>query len=94
MEIFLVVMTIWNVIVLCMYGIDKRRAILGKWRISEKFLLGCAFCGGGAGAFAGMRLFRHKTKHLSFRIIVPLSCVLLAAMVVFAFFYGNYLALN
>ncbi|MBE7070926.1 MAG: DUF1294 domain-containing protein, partial [Ruminococcaceae bacterium] len=31
---------------------------------------------GGLGAFLGMKLFRHKTKHTSFRILVPVSMII------------------
>ena len=57
-------------------GIDKRRAIKKGWRISERTLLLIALLGGGIGSFLGMRVFRHKTKHLKFTIILPLSAVL------------------
>jgi uncharacterized membrane protein YsdA (DUF1294 family) len=53
-------------------GLDKRRAVKGKWRISEKSLLLIAFLGGGIGSFLGMRHYRHKTKHLSFRLLLPI----------------------
>ncbi len=52
------------------YGIDKRRAKRGRWRISEAVLLGLGIFGGAAGALLGMRLFRHKTKHIYFWIIL------------------------
>lgn len=53
-------------------GLDKRRAVKGKWRISEKSLLLIAFLGGGIGSYLGMRHYRHKTKHLSFRLLLPI----------------------
>ena len=42
----------------------------------ERVLLLLAFLGGGAGAFFGMTVFRHKTKHIKFIILVPLSILL------------------
>ena len=39
-------------------------------------LLLAALAGGAAGAFLGMRVFRHKTKHWKFRILVPLFLAL------------------
>ncbi|MCD7784137.1 MAG: DUF1294 domain-containing protein [Oscillospiraceae bacterium] len=53
-------------VVFVMYGIDKRRAKKGQWRISEKALLTLGFIGGAAGALLGMHLFRHKTRHWYF----------------------------
>ena len=60
------------------YGIDKAKAKNGKWRTPEKTLLTLAFFG-APGALLGMLLFRHKTKHLRFQILVPLFTVLHAA---------------
>lgn len=85
-QYLLLVMAVWNVIVLIMYGIDKWKAKHDRWRISEAALLGSAFCLGGAGALLGMIVFHHKTKKWKFRILVPLSVVLQAAVV-----YGIFL---
>ena len=64
----------------CLYGIDKWKAKRGSWRISEKALLLSAFFFGGIGAFLGMRIFRHKTKHWYFAVFVPLFAVLQIAL--------------
>lgn len=55
-------------------GIDKRRAIKGKWRIPERTLFLWAALGGAWGSLIGMRAFRHKTKKTAFRIGIPLLC--------------------
>ena len=65
-----------NIIAFLLYGMDKWKAKFGAWRIPEKTLLGIALLGGGLGALLGMQLFRHKTRHLSFRILVPLFLTL------------------
>ena len=84
---FLALWVIVNLTAFALYGADKRRARRGAWRIPERTLLAIALLLGGAGAFAGMRVFRHKTKHLSFRILVPLGAVIsvaaLAAAMIF-----------
>ena len=51
--------------------LDKRRAIQGKWRISEKTLFTIAILFGSVGISLGMKQFRHKTKHKSFVIGIP-----------------------
>lgn len=56
-------------------GVDKLKAIKKRWRISEKTLFTFSFLFGGVGVLCGMNLFRHKTKHWSFRIIVPISII-------------------
>lgn len=44
-----------NVIAFILYGLDKKYAREGRWRIPEKTLLGIAMIGGAAGAWIGMR---------------------------------------
>lgn len=56
--------------------IDKSRAIHKEWRISEKSLLFIAAIGGSIGMYAGMHIFRHKTKHLKFTLGVPLIFII------------------
>ena len=73
----------WNLMVFLLYGLDKAKAKKGAWRIPEKTLLLCAGVFGGLGAFAGMKLFRHKTKHTSFRILVPLFLGIQFALILF-----------
>lgn len=61
-----------NLIAFAVCGLDKRKAKKNKWRISEKALFLLAAFGGGFGMWAGMYLFRHKTKHWYFVIGIPL----------------------
>ena len=77
------IIVIWNIITFAMYGIDKRKAQKKKWRISESTLILCAFLMGAAGALAGMSVFRHKTNHLKFKLLVPIA---LAMNIAVAFF--------
>ena len=51
------------------YGLDKRAAELGKWRISESTLHLLAFFGGWLGALAAQRVFRHKTVKQPFQAV-------------------------
>jgi len=69
-------LVVWNIIAFALYAIDKRRAEKKQWRISEATLLISAFLMGGLGALLGMRLLRHKTQHIQFKILVPLALVL------------------
>lgn len=71
----LFIILIWNIITFMLMKIDKYKAIKGKRRISEKTLFISAFMLGGIGVFAGMYTFRHKTKHWSFKILVPLAII-------------------
>lgn len=90
MKIFLVFYAIMTVITFILYGADKAKARKGKWRIPEKTLLLFSACFGGLGAFLGMKIFRHKTKHTSFKVLVPvfmiIQFILIAAGAYFLFF--------
>ena len=55
---------------------DKQKAVKGKWRIPEKTLFFIAILGGSIGSILGMYTFRHKTKHMSFVIGMPLILIL------------------
>ena len=60
-----------NIASFAVFGIDKRRAELGKWRIKERTMILMAVIGGSVGALTGMYVFRHKTKHPKFTLGVP-----------------------
>lgn len=64
---------IWNLFTFLQMGMDKRKAVKEKQRISEKTLLLSAFFMGAVGSGAGMLVFHHKTKKWKFRILVPLA---------------------
>ena len=55
-----------NLLGLCLMAFDKRRARRGGHRIRERTLFLVAALGGSIGCWAGMYLFRHKTKHCAF----------------------------
>lgn len=65
-----------NVLSFALMGIDKAKARQNKWRIAEKVLFLFAISGGSIGTIAGMFLFRHKTKHLTFVIGLPIILLL------------------
>lgn len=71
-----------NLLSLWMFGIDKYKAKKKKWRTPELSLIVSAAAGGALGAFIGMKLFRHKTKHMKFQVLVPLFLVLWTALAV------------
>ena len=65
-----------NLIAFALCAYDKFAAKLGIRRIPEKVLLGIAAAFGSAGMLGGMFLFRHKTKHKNFVILVPVFLVI------------------
>ena len=71
-----------NVAAFALYGVDKRRAKQGAWRIPEKTLFLLPLLGGSVGGILGMRVFHHKTKHWYFRIGLPLILLAQIALAV------------
>lgn len=63
---------------------DKKRAIKKQWRISEAALITIAIIGGSIGEYLGMQNFRHKTKHLKFKIGIP---IIIMVQIIFCIFY-------
>ena len=61
-----------NLLLFILMGLDKRKAKLNHWRISEKTLFSLALIGGSIGGILGMYTFRHKTKHLKFKLGFPI----------------------
>lgn len=76
-----------NLISFTIFYIDKRKSIKGKNRISENSLLLSALLLGSIGAFLSMQIFRHKTKKLKFRILVPLFFVLRVLILYYLYKY-------
>ncbi|MBC7760870.1 MAG: DUF1294 domain-containing protein [Candidatus Saccharibacteria bacterium] len=56
-----------SLICFALYAIDKRRAMVAGWRISERTLLFWGFIGGWPGAIVAQQVLRHKTRKKSFR---------------------------
>ena len=72
-----------NIVSFFLYGIDKYKAKKGQWRISEATLLTMAAMGGSIGAWAGMRLWHHKTMHKKFKYGMPLIIIMQIALVAY-----------
>ena len=72
-----------NIASFFLYGIDKCKAKKGRWRISEAILLLMAVIGGSIGAWAGMRLWHHKTMHKKFRYGIPMIIIVQVALAVY-----------
>ena len=72
-----------NIATFFLYGIDKYKAKKGKWRISEATLLLMAVIGGSIGAWAGMRLWHHKTMHKKFMYGIPIIIIFQVALAVY-----------
>ena len=83
MNIILYYLLAVNIATFFLYGIDKYKAKRGLWRISEATLLTMAAIGGSIGAWAGMRLWHHKTMHKKFKYGIPLISIMQIALVAY-----------
>ena len=72
-----------NLLTFLIFGIDKRKARKGKWRIPEDTLIWLSIVGGSVGALLGMYLFRHKTQKRKFTLGIP---AILIAQAILAWF--------
>lgn len=75
-----------NLVAYIVMSDDKRRARQRKDRTPEKTLFLLAAIGGALGILLAMNIHRHKTKHASFRIGIPLLLLLNAVL------YGYFLS--
>jgi uncharacterized membrane protein YsdA (DUF1294 family) len=73
---YLIVVAVLSLATYVAYGLDKRRAVNGCRRISERTLHLLALLGGWPGALIAQQQFRHKTQKVSFRIVFWATVVL------------------
>ena len=85
-QILCIYLLVINLVLFAMMGIDKYKARKGLWRIPEKTLFVTAILGGSIGGILGMKLFRHKTLHNSFRFGFPAILILQLALAGYLFF--------
>ncbi|NYE07743.1 uncharacterized membrane protein YsdA (DUF1294 family) [Bacillus niacini] len=76
---------VMNLIGLIVMKLDKERAKKHQYRISENTLWLVAIFGGAVGTTAGMQLFRHKTKHVNFKIGFPILAA--AEVILLSYFF-------
>ena len=77
---YLVVMNVLGILVMM---IDKEKAKKGAYRIPEKVLFTVSILGGSLGTWAGMYVFRHKTKHWYFVVGMPLIFIIHVALFIY-----------
>ena len=61
-----------SVVTFIAYGVDKRRAVRGRWRIPERTLHLLELCGGWPGALAGQVMFHHKRRKLGYMLVLAM----------------------
>ena len=75
-------------IVVCIYDkkISKKNNV--KLRIPEKSLFIWSAVGGSLAMYITMHLIRHKTKHISFMVGIPVIFVLQVALIAVLAYFG------
>lgn len=80
--IWIGVMSVWAFFAM---GYDKRQAKMKARRVPEKNIWLLAILGGGIGAYFGMQVFRHKTRHTNFRLGFLVLAILYSFVVLYLF---------
>lgn len=88
--LFVIYLIVINTIAIILTVADKRRAIKGKYRISEDLLLTVALIGGSVGEYLTMKAVHHKTKHKRFMIGLPLIILLHIAAAILVLYVSNF----
>ena len=74
-------LTAAGVVTFVLYGYDKSQARRGGGRVPEIVLHGMSLAGGVVGGWLGRAVFRHKTLHRSFLVVLVAASLLWAAIV-------------
>lgn len=80
MKYLLFWLVIINIITFAVFGIDKKKAIDGKFRVSEAALFVLSLLGGSLGGLVAMYSFHHKTRKWYFKFGIPLILIAWAAL--------------
>ena len=81
--ILLAYLLLINIITYFTYAADKTKARQNKWRIPERTLILLALLGGSPAALLAMKHYHHKTRHLKFKLGIP---IILIIQIIITFF--------
>lgn len=74
-----------NIITYFTYAADKTKARQNKWRIPERTLILLAILGGSPAALLAMKHYHHKTRHLKFKLGIPLLLIVQIIIIIFLY---------
>jgi len=98
MEYVLGIYVIASMVCFAMYAFDKRAAVKGKPRLSERSLLLAGLAFGWPGALMAQRWLRHKSSKKSFLWLfwatVLANLVVVAALVYAVLYVQNHVAIS
>lgn len=88
MQALFIYLAALNVIAVCLSVYDKVAAkLLPRHRVRERTLWLAAICGGALGTYLTMLIIRHKTKHRSFMIGLPIAILFHAVILLVILFF-------
>ena len=82
-KLILLYLLIINAIGFVLMLVDKHKARKNLWRIPEATLMSAAALGGSIGCLLGMYTVRHKTRHLTFTLGIPLILAAQSALALY-----------
>ena len=82
--ILLAYLLLINIITYFTYAADKTKARQNTWRIPERTLILLALLGGSPAALLAMKHYHHKTRHLKFKLGIP---IILSIQIIITFFF-------
>ena len=82
-KLILLYLLIINAIGFVLMLVDKHKARKNLWRIPEATLMTAAALGGSIGCLLGMYTVRHKTRHLTFTLGIPLILAAQSALALY-----------
>lgn len=85
--ILLAYLLLINIITYFTYAADKTKARQNKWRIPERTLILLTLLGGSLAALLAMKHYHHKTRHLKFKLGIPI--ILIIQIVITYFLYPH-----
>lgn len=85
MDALFIYLAVVNIMTFIAYGLDKRRAVRESRRVPEKILHSLALLGGSPGAWVAQRVFRHKTRKISFQCVFWLIMVCQAGVICYLY---------
>ena len=80
-----------NVVTFLAYGVDKRAAQRGQWRVSEARLHSLELLGGWPSAYVAQKFFHHKTKKKSYQAMFWLMLVFQISIIYYILNYLGFL---
>ena len=79
----LIYLFVINTITFIMFGVDKWKAVHGKWRIRIITLLVLAFIGGSVGGLIAMHVFHHKTQKSYYTFGLPMMLLAQVVLIIY-----------